>query len=292
MLRVCKVIAAVFMFLLMTGCASAENVYTNKGLKLTIPDEYAAEVIVEVPAQDTKGELFTVTEKKSQEAGKKEYPDGGGFGWLFTIAKVDDAKLHDLLCGEMSGVEVFATDNEGNHYIYCHATDVRYVRENNEAMKRDQNDWIKVNDWAREIPEKFIQENNLQEEIYANSDLAINLAQIMYKGKEYTISTNEFGVMESKGVDVQKYAYKLIRDAQYEIAEEEAPDGEYVVLNFPKSNERYDFFFMPGKENYVRKVYMDGQEMLYKIEFADDTIKASEVMHNWYKELVAKNAKG
>ena len=74
--------------------------------------------------------------------------------------------------------------------------------------------------------------------------------------------------------------------------DEEAPDGEYVVLNFPKEETRFDFFKAEGKENYVRMVrYGDYEyETLYKGEYENDGVKASKVMQEWYDALIDAKA--
>ena len=74
-----------------------------------------------------------------------------------------------------------------------------------------------------------------------------------------------------------------------ELAENEVPDGEYVVLNFPDENIRYDFFFAEGQENIIRQV--NGEEggeqyeYFYKVTFEDGTSKASEIMNEWYHAI-------
>lgn len=107
---------------------------------------------------------------------------------------------------------------------------------------------------------------------------------------KYTISTTEFGPMEPGDVDPLPYVEKLTAGARYEYVDEEAPDGEYVVLAFPDEEERLDFFFAEGMENYVRRVYStgDGEEYseMFKVTFEDGTTKATEVMNEWYHALV------
>ena len=50
---------------------------------------------------------------------------------------------------------------------------------------------------------------------------------------------------------------------------------------------------MEGKENYIRQVWFNGEnESLYKAEFKDETIKASEVMNDFYHEIVLRNSLG
>ena len=78
----------------------------------------------------------------------------------------------------------------------------------------------------------------------------------------------------------------LLNGATYENADDvEAPDGEYVVLNFPKDKVRFDFFLAEGSENVIREVWGDN-EQIYTATFTDDSIKASAVMQDWYHALM------
>ncbi len=67
--------------------------------------------------------------------------------------------------------------------------------------------------------------------------------------------------------------------------DEEGSDGEYVVLQLPEENTRYDFLF--GDKNLIRKVVTveDGEyTVLFRAEFADDTT-ANDVMSAWYDAI-------
>ena len=109
------------------------------------------------------------------------------------------------------------------------------------------------------------------------------LARAAYmKDVKYTISTTEFGPVEPNGADIMPFYEKMTSNAVYEYVDGDAPDGEYVVLDFPEDGERFDFFFATDKGNIVRRVSEGGSEELYKITFADDSIKACDVMNDWY----------
>ena len=58
--------------------------------------------------------LFSVYEKASVEAAARMGAENTGEGWLFGIARVSERRLHELLCGDMSGVEVFAREGDGS----------------------------------------------------------------------------------------------------------------------------------------------------------------------------------
>ena len=271
----------------------AGHLYENDGLKLLIPLEYDELLITEMPQTDAEARLFSVSEKASVEAAKATNLGYEGAGWLFSIERIDEATLRDLLCNtDLSGKEVFARDTQGRYYLYCHPTDVRYVRENNEAMAADQEIWTMLNEWAwSKVRESFLRENpELIAETRGSTSLDLALAHIAYKsGTRYSVSTTEYGPVEAdaEDFDASPWLEKLMTNVRYEFAElSEAPDGEYVVLSVPDENLRFDFFLSEGKENLIREVHGDEEIALYQASFADDT-KASAVVQDWYEALVA-----
>lgn len=266
--------------------------YENDGMKMTVPAEFADKVIVETIESKEDGILFTVSEKASVEAGKAQGDDFDGYGWLFAIGTIDDETRRQSLCNDMSGQIIFAEDEAGNYYVYYHPTDVRYNRETPEQMEADQDDWTAVCEWADTMRDAFIQENSgLTAKSYDNSDVAMALARTAYEeGLKYTISTTEFGPLEPNGVDAEPYFERLVCGAKYEYTDEEAPDGEYVVLMFEDDGVRYDFFYADGYQNYVRRVYGDAEDdyTLYKATLADETATANGIMDEWYHALAEK----
>ena len=57
---------------------------------------------------------------------------------------------------------------------------------------------------------------------------------------------------------------------------------------FPNDSTRFDFFFAPEGQNYIRKVVtMDGEEYetLFLISFPEDATTANAVMYDWYKAI-------
>lgn len=275
-----------------TPCAcerAAQRVYERGGLRLTIPQAYDSLLVTDILGE-REGTLFSVSEKASIEAAKRLSGDVRGAGWLFSIGRVDEGRRRELLCGDMSGVELFARDANGQSYVFYHPTDVRYVRENNEAMKRDQGQWTMLNKWAWDSVRKdFLKENGLETMVYDNSDVGIAIARAAYKpGVRYTVSTTQYGPIEPKKFDAAPFAERLLQNAVYERTDAEAPDGEYVVLAFPDEGLRYDFFKLKDHENYVREVRQDGTETLYKAIFFYGSARASVVMQEWYDALAAQ----
>ena len=271
----------------------AGHLYEYDGLKLLIPLEYDELLTTETPQDDGEARLFSVSEKASVEAAKATGMDYEGAGWLFSIERIDEATLRDLLCNtDLSGTEVFARDDLGRYYLYRHPTDVRYVRGDNEAMAADQKIWTALNQWAwNSVRETFLRENpELIADTRGSTSLELSLAQIAYKsGTRYSVSTTEYGPIEpaEDTFDAAPWLEKLMTNVRYEpIGLSEAPDGEYVVLSLPDEELRFDFFLAEGKENLIREVHGDEEIALYQAGFADDS-KASAVMLDWYDALVA-----
>ena len=265
-------------------------IYENQGFRLSVPEEYADLMQIEVPEDDEKGILFAFSEKASIEAAKASGQEADGAGWLFSIGVVDEDTMHEMLCSDMLNDRVIATDGEENHYICYHPSDVRFVREQYDHIDEDLAQWSMLNEWASTVPEAFVEENEgLEKEMYSNSDVSIFLARAAYMdGANYTISTTEYGPMQPNGVDAVPFVEQLIKGTSVDyVDDEEAPDGEYVVLSFPDEDERYDFFLMPEKENYIRRTWNEEEnEQMYKITFDDDSKKASAIMKDWYHALV------
>ncbi len=264
----------------------AAVVYENEGMKLLIPLEYDELLVTEVPENSPDGTLFTVSEKASVEAAGGE----DGAGRLFSIVRISKEKMQEMRCDDMSGNEIFARDADENYYVYRHPTDVRFFRESYENVETDMQIWSELNEWAwGTVRDSFVKENgSLTAERYGNSELEICLARICFADETgYTISTTEFGPKEPGLVDPVPFAGRLMNGVSYELVDgEEAPDGEYVVLNFPEIGCRFDFFRMEGKENYIRWVWGEDYELLYRAVFDDEAVKASEVMSEWYDALV------
>ena len=273
--------------------------YENGGLKLLIPLEYDELLKIDLPEDDAYGILFSVAEKASIEAAKAQGMDSDGPGALFSIAKIDEARMKELILKtDLSGLEIFAKDAYGDYYVYIHPTDVRYYRENNEAMVRDQEIWSALNEWAYGTVRKSILEENpqLMSAPVGSSELDLLLARIAYiPGYAYTLASLEYGPVELKAgeFDADPFLDRLMNGVTYQYVNEEAPDGEYIVLSLPEESTRFDFFLMEGKENYIREVH-DGSdyETLYLATFDDAETRATDVMREWYYAAVGATPAG
>lgn len=271
---------------------TADAVYTNEGFTLTVPAKYDDLLFTTTPEED--GVLFMSSEIASIEAAQAQGGDIDGAGWLFSIRKIDEASLNEKLCDDMSGEQPFATDGNGTYFLFCTPTDVRLIRDNYDNPE-DMEIWTELNEWAATVPETFLSANpQLTAVKYGNTDFDMHLARIAFDDNvKYTISTLEFLELEPKDVDPAPYLEKLRSNVTYERVDEEAPDGEYVVLAFPDENVRFDFFFAEDGRNYIREVWGDDPEweQLYKANFDDKSIDATEVMAEWYDALAVANGK-
>lgn len=262
--------------------------YTNDGMNLNIPGEYDGALKVETPRGDESGVLFIVSEQASIDAAKASGQEAEGAGWLFSIGRIDEKKLHEILTGEMSGIQPFAKDADGNYYVYYHPTDVRLIRADNEEMEAATEEWSKLNEWAATMPAQFVADNSgLTEEKYGNTELDIELARIAYTDDvKYSLISTEAGEIQPGDVDPKPYVEKLMTGVTYEEDERsEAPDGEFIVLRCPEEDMQFDFF--TGDKTCIRQTWNDGQnEKFYKAVFTDDSVTSTDVMQDWYHALM------
>ena len=270
----------------------APEIFLNGDLRLTVPSEMRELVIVNTDEPDL---LFSVYEKASVEAAERiRAAEGGtdpgntGEGWLFGIERVDEARLHELLCFDMSGVEVFARTADGGAYLYRHPTDVRLVRDGDDAYSdADLKAWAAATEWASGMPEKFIEENGLTAYRRSNTGLDMVLSRILYRGDvRYELTSLAHGTFTPD--PAESVPYLEARAAlSYERADpSETPDGEYIVLNLPDENTRFDFFF-GGDGSYVREVRGEYED-LYRAEDGADVISP---VRDWYTAVAAANGK-
>ena len=262
----------------------------NGGYTLSIPAGIAAKLNTEMPADVPEGTLFTVAEQASIDAAAAKGYDGSGMGWLFAIQKISEAEAHQLLCGDMSGRQLFAKDAEGNHFLFCTPTDVRFDRETTEQMMEDSAVWAQLNEWAASVKDSFVNDNGLIPESYGNTELDVALYRVAYdESVKYTLSTTAFGPLEpDAAVDAAAFVQRALNGVTFTYADTEAvPDGEYVVLNFPETGERFDFFDADG--NLVRRVTEYG-EFCLRASYDDDAARIHDTMEEWYFALAS--AKG
>ena len=261
--------------------------YENGGLRMEIPPKYNELITVEVPENDENGVLFSVSETASLEAGGYE-----GAGWLFSVCRVSEEKFHELLCFDRSGVDIFAKDGEGNHYLFCHPTDVRYVRATTEEMQRDAEIWTMLSEWADSMKEKLSAANGLEWESFDDSYPAMLVARAAWdKDARCYLATTEFMDVDAKSVDGTRFAEYVLSSGFWEIGREELPDedyltGENLVLGYPDDNVYLHFHPVDG--GYVVLEY-DENETIYQCWWNDDDVSVYEAMHGWYYTAAEKS---
>ncbi len=273
---------------------TADATYTNSGYTLTIPAEYDSLLFTTTPEENEDGTLFVCSEIASIESANEQGMELDSAGRLFSIRTVDEATLNDMLCGDMSGQEPFATDGNGKYFLFCHPTDVTLIRESYDN-EEDMAHWEELNAWAATIPDTFLADNaQLTAAKYGNTELDMDLARIAFKeDTKYTISTLEFLELEPKDVDPTPYLDKLRKGVTYEEVEGEGPDGEYVVLAFPEENIRYEFPYNTDNGCFVRQVWGENDEWtkVYKVNFEDTSLNSTQIMQEWYDALAVANGK-
>ena len=273
------------------------KVYENRGYKLSVPGELADKITVEAPDLNDDGVIFSAYETKSVEAAKGKGNDNLGYGWLFTITERNEEEAHKVMVDAYGGQQPIAVTADGVYLIFNNPTDVRYERATPEDMQKDQDEWTAACEWASSVARNFAKENGLTVIGFNNTLAESALAKAAFdKDANYTISTTEHGPLAPNGVDPLPFYEKMTKGALYEnvdVAENEVPDGEYVVLAFPDEQVRYDFFFAEGSENLIRTVQGPEGEEQYtfftKVTFEDGTSKASEIMHEWYDAIAEAN---
>lgn len=294
--------AAVMTAAASTGVMAAENEKIEAGgIVFEIPAEYKD--LVTVQTEDLEADtLISVSETASIEAAKALGEERDGAGWLFSISRITDDALKQLRCGDMSGMEVFAEDGD-MYYVYNHPTDVCMVRETNEDMKADMEQWSELNEWGYgEMRETILADNpQLEAKAYSNTDLDVYLARAAFEdGTRYEIRSLDFGTLDPTVYGEDDYLDDLTEDVIYERIEDlpadEAPDGEYIVLAFDEGTMRFDFFPGENDQNFIRaeRDMDDGEtiETLYKASFEDPDKTAYGVIKEWSDSMTRTDDEG
>lgn len=276
-------------------CMFAESAETPErveagGIAFDIPEDIRG--LVTVQTEDLPaGELVRVSETASIEAAAKTTPDYDGAGWLFSISCIPETELEQLRCGGMDGMEVFA-EKDDTYYLYLHPTDVRFVREQYDDIDEDLDVWADLNNWAYTTVRDEILKNDpeLDAEKVSNTVLDMYLARIAFQGdRNFLIKSLEFQTLDPSKLEDDEYIEDLTDDVIYELLyDEEAPDGEYIVLAFDEDNIRFDFFLADPSSNLIREVYtIDGEEYteMYRAVFEDEDKTAVGIMQKWCEKL-------
>lgn len=148
-----EMISFLYQTKLLEDQANAPELIEVGGITVAIPQEYADLVYrtINAVSDGEEGTLITISEIASRDAAEAlgEDPDEVGAGELFSIDRVSEAEAKQIAEQDVGFGEVFAKDADGLYYVFCHPTDVRYMRETTEQMTADQDQWVALNEWAR-----------------------------------------------------------------------------------------------------------------------------------------------
>ena len=284
-------VAAAAMAITASSAVMAEEIVKVEadGIAFEIPAELADLVTVETEGL-SDGALVNVYETASIEAAKALEYDYDGAGWLFGISHIPEDRMKQLRCGGMDGMEVFAEDDDF-YLTFDHPTDVTMVRESNEEMDAGMDQWSQLNSWARgEVMDEIIANNpELSPETFTNTELDMYLSRAAFEpGTDYEVISLMFGGKGMKASEEDDFIEDLADDFTYQMLDDvEAPDGEYIVLNFEEEGVRFEFFLVEEGKDLIREVRtLDGEEYetLYEasVKDADDTGKTtSGIMQEW-----------
>ena len=293
---------AFLLVLILSLCSCAPSVptetdtttkFTSAGFTLSVPNEYADLLIVDTTVHtEPDGTFFSVHEKASVEASQEMYPDDptmkGGF--LFGIGRIDEDAFHRSMMAGMTGMDVFARDNEGAYYIYYHPTDVQLIRAG-DYTDADWEQWSDLCEWANDVKATFLFDNaalNPYERTYSEVDCILHYiaygdgsARLRYKHGD-AIYTPELA-------DSMPHLEQLLDDVMfYPLREGEfAPEGNYITLDTTTlfDHVSFDFFTDEGQQHIIRQNYLypdDVVEPAYYVASKDGNFfPAGKIMAEW-----------
>ena len=262
------------------------TVYTSQGYTLSVPNEYTDLLIIDTTVTEgRRSTFFSVHEKESVEAAKKLFPgENVGGGFLFAIGRLNESDFKMALCGDMSGAEVFAKDENGFYYIKYHPTDVQLVREG-DYTDADWAQWAELGQWASTAVDDFLHQNEgLTPHYSTNTDLDIYLNRLAWLGEdEFALirSGQDKPLVPSRELSLP-YLEQLLRGTHKHVDMEKVPACEYISLYLPDAGLRFDFFLAEnGDANYIRRTQHGGFDDLY-LAIYDDGALAGQTMLSWY----------
>lgn len=295
MKRCITLLALVALVLSLVGCGEKPpapvvgeevTIYTSQGFTLSVPNEYTDLLIIDTTlTEGPRSTFFCVHEKESVEAAKKLFPgENAGGGFLFGIGRLSESDFKMALCGDMSGADVFGRDDNGFYYIKYHPTDVQLVREG-DYTDADWAQWAELGQWASTAVDDFLYQNEgLTPHYSTNTDLDIYLNRLARLGEdEFTLtrSGQDKPLLPSRELSLP-FVEQLLTGTFTHADPEKVPDCEYISLNLPDTQVRFDFFLADnGDANYIRQIWSDGMEALYLATY-DDGLLAGQTMLLWY----------
>ena len=266
----------------------AYTTYTSQGYTLSVPSEYTDLLLIDTTVTEGRGSMFfSVREKASVEACKKLYGNDLGGGFLFGIGTLNEEEFQLAQCGDMSNSMVFAKDSNGLYYMYYHPSDVQLIREG-DPTDADWAQWAKLGQWAQTTKDAFIAQNEGLTPYYrSNTDLDIYLNRLIHLPDEYELTLTRPGTDKAlvPSPELSRPWLEQLMNGTFVGAEtEKTPDCEYISLNLPDAQVRFDFFLSDsGEANYIRQVWSWEENMeALLLAVYDDGQLAGQTMLGWY----------
>lgn len=260
--------------------------YTNKGLTLSIPNEYLDLLVIASP--DKRGiysEMFCVYERASLEAAEAMFGQGIAGGWLFSIGRVTKAEFQEMMLGGMTGAEAFATDADGYYYIYYHPTDVQLVRLE-EYTDADIKQWTELCEWASAMADTFRDDNpGLTPYFRTYKDIDCALHWIACTGKRATLRTKDNSrVCTPTFFESLPYAEQLLDVLYFDyISGDLNPEGNYITLSVPDAlpDASFDFFTDEGQQQFIRQNIPDSDPIFFVASLDGKEFPAGAIVTRW-----------
>lgn len=234
-MKLTKWLAPALALVLLVGCGSKaetpavdnENeTVTNQGYTLTIPAEYKDLLTVETPEENDRGTVFAVAETASLDAAKALGWEDDGAGSLVTIRRITKGEAVDNVVYDIPGERVFAKDDAGYYFVADYPTDVRLVREDNDAMNAAMDQWSAMNAWADTVPDTFLADNSGLTACTAEELLA-DAGDLISDADHYASLTN----MDARDVDsFAKMVKEFYLDEDWEAMSQVV---EYPITLYP-----------------------------------------------------------
>lgn len=294
---------ALLLVLVLTLCACAPATpvldsntttkFTSQGYTLSVPNEYVDLLIIDTTPSDgdNRSTFFSVREKASVEAAKQLWPgdETAGGGFLFGIGRLDEAQFHEEMMWGMTGMEVFARDNNGSYYIHYHPTDVQLLR-TGDYTQADWDLYSELCEWSTLTKQTFIADNpglTPYERTYTDVDCALH--QLAYgDGIAYLHYSRGDAIYTPARANSMPYLEQLLDDVLFHFQTDGTePQGSYINLRLPDTLPftTFDFFTDEGQQQFIR-LNMEGADPLYLVASRDGKeFPAGQIVADWLGSL-------
>lgn len=260
--------------------------YTNKGLTLSIPNEYLDLLVIATPDESgLYSEMFCVYERASLEAAEAMFGAGVGGGWLFSIGRVTKAEFQEMMLGGMTGAEAFATDAEGYYYIYYLPTDVQLLRLE-EYTDADWKQWTELCEWASAMADTFRDDNpGLTPYFRTYKDIDCALHWVACTSKKATLRAKDSAKAYTPTFfESLPYAEQLLDVLYFDyLSGDLNPEGNYITLSVPDAlpYATFDFFTDEGQQQFIRQNSPDSDPIFFVASLDGNEFPAGAIVAQW-----------